>query len=173
MVWLGIFVAESSFQSRNLSFLARGDCLLFLACVMVAPILGLLGVQKRDIMCVRFNAGFNCIGGCLAFTLCVVVLASLKYAEEFYEQCEDATQPDIKCARLSDETKSNLRGIHTHQKYVWHLVLPMCLFLGVLACTSALVGRRLASHLQATVYVRTPLISEHNQTSIQPQRRLI
>merc|ERR1719235_590433 len=115
MVWLGIFVAVSSFHSASMMITARQDSLLMLACMLVAPILGLLGVSKKNITCVRFNAGFNCIGGCCAFAMIGVISVSLMFAEDYYRQCEDATKKDPYCAEISESTKENLMTVHKNQ----------------------------------------------------------
>jgi hypothetical protein len=176
MIWLGIFVAESSRHAGNMTLNTRQDCVLMLACMMVAPLLGIFGAKWRNITCVRFNAGFNCIGGCIAFTLIGVVWVSLKFAEDYIDACEDPSKnPADYCKEISQDTKDDFMAIHKYRTYVEWICIPGFLCLGLLACVSAVYGRRLASQLQATdiVRMRTPLVSvsELNRATIQPPQR--
>jgi hypothetical protein len=171
MVWLGIFVEYSSFEAATMTLSVRLDCILMLACVMVAPVLGLLGVQKQNHIYVRFNAGFNCIGGCIAFVMIGVVSASLIFAEQYFNECVNSKKQEPFCAEISESTKEDLESIHKKRTYVSKLVIPMCLALGVLACVSALFGRCLASQMQSQVAVRRPLNTELLQTTIQSHRQ--
>merc|ERR1719353_2737524 len=100
-----------------------------LALVMVAPILGLFGVNKRNITCVRFNAGFNCIGGCIAFTMIGVVLVSLTFAEQYFNECVLEKNQAPYCAEISESTKDDLMSIHKGRNYVWQIAIPLCLVL--------------------------------------------